>query len=162
MPPGRFNPHKDVVYRLCCCHRTFPVAILWIRWSWLEHTTSRISTVVRLVSGRQSRIIRSGYCIYGTRELEEETGIVLSRDNFIGRMTRLAIPISRFEVDPILFMLMSFLKFLFHKTKQKRFIFYPLNTIPWHHIPTMDIHQHGVILKIFHISSWYTMSHCGV
>jgi 8-oxo-dGTP pyrophosphatase MutT (NUDIX family) len=149
-PPGRFPiPHKDVVYRssavaivLFPVNNTLNTLVLIRTHNEQDQHSGQIS-----FPGGKAESSDPDTVFTALRELEEETGIVLSRDNFIGRMTRLAIPISRFEVDPILFYVDVLPEISLSQDEAKAFYILPLNTIPWHHIPTMDIHQHGVILK---------------
>lgn len=149
-PPGRFPlPGSQIEYRQSA------VAIV------LFYLESELSTLVLLRTSNENDR-HSGQISFpggmaepsdvdpietALRELYEETGVILSRDRLIGKMTTLSIPVSRFKVDPIVFFSDDKPDVFLSEAEVKSSAIISLNSLPWNRIPTMDIAQGNIILK---------------
>lgn len=81
------------------------------------------------------------------REMEEETGIRVEKNSYIAHLTKLAIPVSRFEVDPIIFYLDQLPPISLSVDEAVSTHIVSLNSLPIDDIPTTDIFSSGMILK---------------
>lgn len=81
------------------------------------------------------------------REMEEETGIRVDKNRYVAHLTKLAIPVSRFEVDPIIFYLNELPPITLSMEEAVSTHIVSLNSLPIDEIPTTDIFSSGVMLK---------------
>lgn len=149
-PPGRFPvPKTGIIYRQSA------VAVP------LFHYEGDLSTLV-LLRTKQENDHHSGQLSFpggkvepedadtistALREMEEETGIKIEKEGYITHLTKLSIPISKFEVDPIVFYLDSLPTISLAPAEAVSTHIISLESLPFDNIPTRDIYSNGVLLK---------------